>query len=217
MIPVQKDISGTFHEELRSFFALSVLNIVFAALTMALGISTVTTQAARMIAEGAYVLSSPGLLLGVIAAVVGFMWLPESARMLGDVTSLQDEARTAEGNGDEAGLRLMIGMIALYRNQRSTVQRMILVSKAGGAVFLVLGLFNLAIVLMAFAARPPLAGASDPVMLAVGVAGAAINIAIGVAALYTSILIGRYSSAWEARLEDSERAGSVLDRTLERD
>jgi hypothetical protein len=153
----------------------------------------------------------------VIVTVVGFMWLPESARMLSDVTSLQDKARASEGGGEESDLELMIEMIAIYRNRRSTVQRMILVSKAGGVIFLVLGLFNMAIVLMAFAAQPPMTGASDPVMLVAGMLGAAVNIAIGVAALYTSVLFGRYSTAWEARLDESMRAEAALTHALEQD
>ena len=200
-----ENLRSRFNAEVRSFFTLSLVNIVFAAITMAFGIAGVVTGIQQLVAlQGVELVSLSTFPLGVIAAVVGIWWLTQSAKILSDVNDLRDEAeKLPETSSDEESLRLMIEMMALYRDQRTTVQRMILFSRIGGAVFIGLGVAN---VISAISTVP-----LQPLQLV----GAPLNIAIGFAAFYVSILFGRYSAAWESRLDETARAEAALKQTME--
>ncbi len=199
----------TCARELRSFSRLSVANIVFAAMAMAFGVSGAVTGITAMVGAGEIIpVSFVSLLLGGAAFVVGIRWIRESARVLHDSSDLRREARTLDASSDEDVLRIMIGMMGVYRDRRVTVERMILIAKVGGAVFLGLGVSDLV---------TALGGAHDPVVLYGGFVAAVLNIVIGVAALRVSLLVGRYRAAWEARLRESAKAEAALTATMEQD
>ncbi len=203
------DMQTACSRELRSFFFLSVANLVFAAMTMAFGLSGVVSGVAGIAGAGGVApFSLASLALGVVAGVVGIRWVLESAGVLSDVTDLQEEAAARDESGDEDVLRIMIGMMGIYRDRRETVERMILVAKIGGAVFLVLGGLNLA---------TALGGAQEPFVLYGGLVAAALNLGVGGAALFVSRLVGRYRAAWEARLGESAKAEAALTAAMERD
>lgn len=209
------DKTGTaFHEELRSFFALALLNIVFAALTLAFGISIVVNQALALLAAGT-VQAGPAayLLLGASAAVVGLWWIPKSVEVFGDVEEIQEEEASADRSPEEA-LRLMVRMMALYRDQREVIGRMVLVSGIGGALFVLVSVFNL-IGLVAQVVGTD--GATEPFTIPIGIAGIAVTTGMGVAALVVSALFRKYSAAWDARLAESDRMDALLDQTMEQE
>lgn len=210
------DETGTaFHEELRSFFALALLNIVFAALTLAFGISIVVTQALALLAAGTIQTGSDAyLLLGASAAVVGLWWIPKSAQVFGDVEDIQEEAEALTDHSTEEVLRLMVRMMALYRDQKEVIGRMVLVSRIGGAVFFLVSVFNL-IGLVAQVTGTD--SATEPFTISIGIAGIAVTIGMGVAALVVSALFGKYSAAWDSRLAESDRVDAILDQKMEQE
>ncbi len=209
---VTEEFRSTFHAEARSFFMLSLMNIVFAAMAVAFGISAVVVNVPQL-AAGMGILPLLSLLLGGIAAAVGIGWLAESAQILGDVDDLRDEANGLQ-EGDEDLLRLMIGMMALYRERRPTVQRMILVSRIGGAIFLFLGVVR-AIQLAGLAGS--MGSALETYAVYLGIGGVLVTAGMAAAALLVSILFSRYAAAWEDRLAETARAEAALQGTLERD
>jgi hypothetical protein len=146
--------------------------------------------------------------LGGGAFVVGIRWVLESAGILSDVADLRREAGALDESSDEDLLRVMIGMMGVYRERRETVERMILIAKVGGAVFLVFGGWNLV---------TALAGAHDTFVLYGGLVAAAMNLGIGGAAILVSRLFGRYRAAWEARLGESAKAETALTARMEQD
>jgi hypothetical protein len=216
IIRMTERIQRAFYEELRGFFALAVMNIVFAALTMAFGISIVVTQVFPMLEAGEIqIASSAYLLLGGIAAIVGLWWLPKSAEVLGDVADIREEVHALNDRvNDDESLRLMIGMMALYRDRKETVQRMVLISRVGGAIFLLSGVFNLIRFIMLVTR---MGSAMDTFALSLGIIGMGITVGMGGAALLISFLFGKYSAAWEARLAESTRAEAVLTRSMEQE
>jgi len=175
------------------------MNIIFAALTMAFGMSAVILGILGLVGAGDGLLSSlVSLLLGGAAFIIGIRWIMASAGILGEVGDLRREARALNGGGtDEDVRRLMVRMLGIYRDRKTTVERMLLVAKIGGAVFLLIGGYNLAIAL---------GGAENPFVLYGGVIAAAMNFGIGIAALFLSVLFGKYRAAWGVRLRESEKA-----------
>jgi hypothetical protein len=159
--------------------------------------------------------SSVYLLLGGIATIVGLWWLPKGAEVLGDVADIREEADALKSRGnDEEVLRLMIRMMALYRDRRETVQRMVLISRVGGGIFLLSGVFNLIrfIMLVTRMGSP-----METFAIILGIIGRGITVGMGGAALLVSFLFGKYSTAWEARLADSTRAEAVLTQRMEQE
>lgn len=205
------EIETTFHEELRSFFALALLNIVFAALTLAFGVSIVITQVLALLDAGTVqIVPVAYLLLGGVAAVVGLWWLPRSAEVFGDVEDLQEAEARADHDTEEM-VRLMVRMMALYRDRRELVGGMVLVARIGGAIFLLVSVINL--VRLVVQVTGP-AGTGAPLTIPIGIAGIAVTAGMGVAALLISVLFGRYSAAWDTRLAESDRVGKILTQVL---
>ena len=120
------------------------------------------------------------------------------AGILSDVSALRKESEALNGKEtDDDILRHMGRMLAIYRDRRTMVMRMILIAKVGAVVFLLIGGWNLI---------TALGGKQEPLALYGGLIAAAMNIAIGIAALFMSLRIGTSSAAWDVRLQESERA-----------
>jgi hypothetical protein len=106
---------GKLKVELRTFFSLTILNVVVAALTLALGISLSVTPLLDMIDIGKFDPFSIILIgLGIAAIAGGFYWLMEIVEIMDGI----DEIKTAydELGEDEkdAVTSLIVRMMAYY-------------------------------------------------------------------------------------------------------
>jgi hypothetical protein len=94
------DISENFASELRSFFALCLMNLVFGSLAMAFGMQFIVTAVLAMAEAGTFQwFPVIQVLLGWAAAVVGLRWILSSAKILKGVTRIRREYRAMEGHG----------------------------------------------------------------------------------------------------------------------
>ena len=77
------DISENFASELRSFFALCLMNLVFGSLGMAFGMQFIVTSVLAMADAGTFGWFPVfQVLLGWAAAVVGLRWILSRAKVL---------------------------------------------------------------------------------------------------------------------------------------
>jgi len=97
---LRESVSETFAAELRSFFALCIMNLVFGALALAFGMQFILTALLAMAGEENF-----GLFLflkalaGWAAAVIGLRWILSSARILRGVGKIRRDYRALEGPG----------------------------------------------------------------------------------------------------------------------
>jgi hypothetical protein len=200
-----------FKRELDSFFAVTLLNVVFAAQAIGLGMAyviasvlgttDVPTPALRMLA-GALALVSFGL---------GLAWLRSSAHVLRGVAQVRRPFRRRAGPvSDEVLTAGIVGMIAHYRENRATIRTMILVCTVGGFFFLAQGVVS-AVEFASF----NLPGGSVTVNVFALIPSALLTLGIGLVSLLSSYYFTRFSRSWDLRLDETARAEARLKSAME--
>jgi hypothetical protein len=198
-----------FEAELRSFFALCILNLVFGALILAFGVQFIVTSVLALVNGGAspWFAAAQVLAWGAIA-VIGLRWILSSVEVMSGVTALRDEYRALERPVPKEALTgLIVRMMVQYREHKKAVRLMTVVCTLGGAIFLALGAMNLVEAGMA-------AGSGESLYLSLLAAG--VNLAIGIVALRLSSWFRRYARAWDLRLAEASRSEEPLRQTMER-
>jgi len=226
---LQKSVSENFASELRSFFALCLMNLVFGSLAMAFGMQFIVTAVLAMAEAGTFQWFPVfQVLLGWAAAVVGLRWIVSTVGIFKGVNKIRREYRAMEGPGAgetrgepvsggtragtvpaEALTGLIVRMMAHYRENWKAIWRMNLITTLGGAVFLALGVLNL------FQGISAWLSAGDLVSLLSSLVAAGINLTIGGVCLLFSSWFRRYSRAWGHRLIEASRSEEALKHALE--
>ena len=203
---MKEQLSDQFAGELRSFFILSLLNVVFGAQALAFGIQFIVTAMLALMEEGA-AMPIPGIqaLAGGVLVVLGLRWILSSVHILSGVTKLRRAHRKIEDSApDEILTRLIVRMMAHYRENRETIRVMTLICILGGLLFLALGTVNL---IQAFAEGT---GSGSTSLIAAG-----INLTIGTVSILSSFGFRTYAAAWDLRLAEASRSEAALQNVLE--
>jgi hypothetical protein len=199
-----------FKTELRSFFGLTILNLVIGALMLALGISLAVTRLLGMVDAGQIdPLSVLMVGLGAVAIGAGLYWIIQIAEIMDGVDDVRTAYDKLENGSQEQSAGLTIKMLAHYRSNRTTISRMVVLGRIGGALFLIVGGLGMIS-----------AGAS---ILSSGLmaenlsqlVGGMVAFGVGVAGLLISRYFSIYSKVWDARLEGTARIENALEQQLE--
>jgi uncharacterized membrane protein len=208
-----KDVTTEFEAELRSFFVLSLFNMVFGALAMAFGIQFIVTAGVAL--QNNVLLTIPlfiQMLVGVAAAVLGLRWIRSTVRIFRGVNELRREYRaTKKPVSGETLTGLIVRMMAQYRENKMTIRAMTVICALGGLVYLALGITNI-FQGVAWAMAPGSAISPELAFLAAG-----INLTIGLVSLFSSTWFHRYSASWDARLDEANRSEEILKKTLDQE
>jgi hypothetical protein len=149
----------------------------------------------------------PGIqaLAGGVLVVLGLRWILSSVHILSGVTKLRRARRNIEDSApDEILTRLIIRMMAHYRENRETIRVMTLICILGGLLFLALGTVNL---IQAFTEGT---GSGSTSLIAAG-----INLTIGTVSILSSFGFRTYAAAWDLRLAEASRSEAALQNVLE--
>jgi hypothetical protein len=196
--------------ELRSFFGLTILNLVIAALVLGLGISTTITHLLDVIeTENLLPLSVLLMGLGVAALAAGFYWIIQVAQIVDGVDDLKAaNDRLGKGDGEQA-TSLFIDMLAYYRSNKTTVSRMAVLGKIGGALFLIVGAIGLVQAGVSIISSGVLADNLSQLV------GGIMALGVGIAGLLISRYFSIYSKVWDARLQETTKIEDALQHELE--
>ncbi len=194
--------------ELGSFYALLVINIAAGAVAMGLSMS----YGVQYILAAVKALPAIGWLDGLPLAVIAFAvfgiaigWLISSAEVFSEAQEIRDEFEKGGNVEDQSPTSMIVKTMALYREKKSTIGRMALVSRLAGILLILAGAYSLA--------GPVIYGMSgEPWMI---VAAIAMNLGIGALALYIPHIFSNFSKAWDLRLAKGEEAEVALRRVLE--
>ncbi|MDD1658560.1 MAG: hypothetical protein LUQ41_08945 [Methanomicrobiales archaeon] len=203
-----QETSQNFASELRSFFALCILNLVFGALILAFGVQYIVTSVLALVQGG----TSFGFVITQILAwgaiaFLGLRWIVSSAEVMSGVTDIQEEFTALEEPvSGEILTGLIVRMMARYREHRKAIRLMTLVCTLGGALFLALGVWNLV------QAGLTLGSGGSPYL---SLLAAGINLTIGMVSLLLSSWFRRYSRAWDLRLAEASRSEEALRHAME--
>lgn len=234
---MEKTAFKRFKSEVGHFFRVSVLNIAFAALLMAFGLTVVVMEVVSMyetFTTDLYLIYSPVVLfVAVSAMLIGFSWIITSARILEGVEEIQDDLKGLEKEKrkerktnaqlravslepdipDEDLTRLIVRMLSHYRDNHATINRMIYVCMLGSASIFLLGtlasleFFQLTSTSLTFTIGPGIL--LLPSLL--------ITTAIAIVSLISSIYFHRFAKVWDERIDEIDHSAALLKQTLEND
>ena len=81
-----KDVSTQFEDEIRSFWILSISNLVFAAITMAYGIMFIVSRLQEMVNAGTLlIVPLITVTIGFAVAVLGIKWILSSVGIFSSI------------------------------------------------------------------------------------------------------------------------------------
>jgi hypothetical protein len=216
-----KDVSTQFEDEIRSFWILSISNLVFAAITMAYGIMFIVTRLQEMAHAGTLLLGPFStwsavplimVIVGFSVAVLGIKWIVASVEIFSSVEELKSayDAKKGEMTPEES-TGFIIQMINQYRTNKATIRTMILVCTAGGCCFLVLGIMSS----IEFVSAWLTSGMTTLNYLLIP--SALLSLGIATISLLCSYYFRKYASVWDLRLSEISRSENVLEKTMDQD
>jgi len=198
-----------FNREMSSFFALTIINLVGAALAMSYGVSTGVNNLFIMInAQRILPLQTALLGLAMLGFIFAIRWQIFSARIFSGFDDLRDEFKNrSEKTNGQTMTELIIQNLAFYRENKPAIEKLVLGSRVTGAFFMLLGaigVYNLLAI-----------GPTDLVSLFVAALGAFLCVALGIVGIYSPSFFKKYSRIWEQRLKDSVEIENKLNNILE--
>jgi hypothetical protein len=200
-----------FRRELNSFFAVTLLNVIFAVQAIGLGMAYIV---ASVLGTMDVPIPALRMLAGALALVcfgLGLMWLRSSAHVLRGVTIIRRRFRRLTGPvADEVLTAGIVGMIAHYRENRRTIRTMVLVCIAGGFLFLAQG-----VVSALESASLSLSAGGVTLNAFAFIPSAALSLGIGLVGLLSAYYFTRFSRSWDMRLEETARVEERLKSAME--
>lgn len=197
--------------EIRHFFTICILNIVFAALAIAFGVQYIVAAVLGLTTG----IPLPGLriLTGAVAMVcfgLGIRWLISTMKVFEGVEEIK-ERLDAEGTTvtDDRVTCLIVQMLAHYRTNRRTIHTMVRVCTLGGVCFFILGI---ATSLEALSFSPD--GFTLTLNNYLVIPAMVLTLGIALASLLSSYYFSVFAAVWEQRLHEIEESECALKRTL---
>lgn len=176
--------SEKLKQEVNSFAGLALINIIFSAVAMGLGISTIISNITSIVATQSVLLSQIVLVvIGVLASVFSIKWLISSAEMFEVSDELKENYTKNKALDEEVQTGLIVKMMSYYRENKSTIKKMMWVSRIAGFFFLISGAFTIITVVINASTGVQLMDVGTQVL------GAFINFAIAVAGLLFLIFL----------------------------
>ena len=210
---MKNNVSTQFEDEIRSFWILSFLNLVFAAITMAYGIMVVVTRLQEMAHAGFLsVLPAALVIAGSAAAVLGIKWIVSSVQIFSGIEGLKSAYDAGKGQmTEEDTTGFIIQMVNQYRKNKARIHTMIVVCTLGGFCFFALGIMNS----IEFISLGLTSGKVTLNYLLIP--SAVLTLGIGMVSLACSYYFRKYSSVWDLRLSRIVRSETLLEKILEPD
>lgn len=206
-----EEIKTKCKNEIRSFFGLTLVNLVLAALIMAFGIGLGVTQLLALLELGT-IQPLPLLLIsaGFIAVIAGMYWLIKTAEILEGVEDISSscEQISKQDNQDQI-TGVLVQMIAHYRKNQPIIDTMTVLGRIGGVLFLVAG--SLSLVYTGNTLLTSGIGIESISQLAGGI----IAIGVGIGSLLIAKYFKAYSGVWVTRLQEEPNIQDALKKKLE--
>jgi hypothetical protein len=201
--------SEKLKQEVNSFASLALINIVFSAVAMGLGISIIVPSITSIVSTQSVLFSQIVLVvIGGLAFVFSIKWLISSVEMFEVSTELKEDYAKNKTLDEEAQTGLIVKMMAYYRENKPTIKKMMWVSLIAGFCFLISGAFNLITAVINATTGVQLMDVGTQVL------GAFISLAIAAAGFIIPHFFGKYTKIWDKRIEKNAKAEMEFRRQL---
>ncbi len=197
--------------EIRSFFGLTLINIVVAALIMALGIGFGITQLLAVINSGE-ILLTPLFLIGAgfTAVIAGVYWLTKTAEILDGIDQINStyEQLPQHPNQDQV-TNVFVEMLAHYRKNKPLIGTMTSLGRISGVIFIIVGCLSLIYAgYTLLVSGIVIEGLSQ-------LAGGIIAACVGIGSFLIAKYFKSYAGVWETRLQMEPTIQDALKKQLE--
>ena len=202
---MMNNIIKKINDEIGSLTALSIVNLIFGAVAIAIGVSNSVNQI-NLLKESVQISlnSIIFICLGIGLSIVGMYWLISSANILDFTTDIQLERHKKRASlTDEVIIGFIIQMIAFYRKNQKKIKLMILMSMIGGCLFLGFTLFSAINMIMK---------SSEDVAWSqyIQIIGLFLMLILGIACFFIPRFFKKYASIWDGRMKEVENAERTL-------
>jgi len=200
-----------FNVEIRSFLGLTIINLVFGALAMGLGVSTVVNNIPYLLElSGISILPIILVCIGGFVFLLGLYWIISSAEILDGITDITEQNKNfKEKITEDYFTSLIIRMMAQYRSNKTIIHRMMFIGRIGGYIFIIAGIIE---IILAFYNLNLSYITLDNLISIVGVV---ITLTLGFAIIIIIRYFNRYTKIWEKRLSDSNKIDETLQSVIE--
>ena len=201
--------SEKLKQEVNSFVGLALINIVFSAVAMGLGISIIVPNITSIVTTQTVLF--PQIILVVIgfsAFVFSIKWLISSVEMFEASDELKEDYTKNKTYDEEAQTSLIVKMLSHYRKNKPTIKKMMWVSRIAGFCFLISGAFTIITAVINATTGVQSMNVGTQVL------GASINFAIAIAGFIIPHFFGKYTKIWDKRIEKNAKAEIEFKRQL---
>jgi len=199
------NIIKKINDEIGSLTALSIVNLIFGALAIAIGVCN-SVKHINFLKESVQISLTPVIFIcfGIGLGIIGLYWLISSANILDFTTDIKLERHKKKISAtDEDITGLIVQMIAFYRKNQKKIRQMIVMSMIGGCLFLCFTLFSAINMLM----KP----SGDVVWSQyVQIIGLFLMLFIGIACFFIPRFFKKYASIWDSRMKETENVEQRL-------
>ncbi|PKL69176.1 MAG: hypothetical protein CVV30_06255 [Methanomicrobiales archaeon HGW-Methanomicrobiales-1] len=210
-------VLSQFRTEIRQFYLVSLLNLVFAAIAIAIGVQYMVTailsQTIDPLIPGFPMIPGLRIFTGAIALIcfgLGIRWILSTVRIFEGIVTIKDDLEKAgDAITDERLTCLIVRMLAHYRDNHKTIRTMILVCTLGGGCFFVLGIAHSLKALSVSAGG--FAFTLDNLLL---IPAMLLTLGIALASLLSSYYFSKFAKVWDRRLHEIDESECTLKKTL---
>ena len=205
-----KNINKQINKELFVFQGLSVVNIIFSAITLAIGIVLIVNNLFTLIETADLInYSTFYVIIGFGLAGVGFFWILPSASLLDFVTDIQFKYFNKKTDNNEKITGLIIKMISYYREESNNIKKMIIISRLGGTFFLLNGIITSIDFFININSNFQISN------YFIQIIGIILMFSWGVLSFFIPHFIKKFATLWEARIKKSQEAEEIFKKHLE--
>ena len=193
------------------FLGLSVVNIIFAAIALAIGVVFVVNNLFPILETGVIDTLSIGYVIaGGCLAIVGFWWILPSTSIMDFITDLQIKSnKKNQKSSDEQEIGLIIQLLSYYRENEKKIKQMILISRIGGTFFLINGIIT------TYEIITKTDGSFTPGLYTMQIAAVIMMFTWGIVSFVIPYFLKKTAEIWQYRVRKSREAEDILRKHLE--
>lgn len=205
---MEKILVNRIRKEILIFLFLSVVNIVFSAITLAAGIVFIVNHLPTVLNDPSLGISFFYLLAGFPLVVIGLFWIIYSVGLMDFITDKQFEFIKKNSEDPEELTSIIISMLSFYRENSVKIRRMIVISRLGGTFFIFNGLISIVNIYTNYSSFSSIQTMQFFAIILVFV--------WGMASLAIPVFVNRFSYIWDLRVEESKKAEEKIELLMER-
>jgi hypothetical protein len=208
---MNNDIIKQINKEIFIFIGLSVVNIIFAAISLAMGIVLIVNNIFYLFESGQFIDINLGYIIaGIGLSLIGFWWIIHSVSLMDFNTEIQFKFSNKKSDFSEEKITsIIVKMISYYRENNKNIKRMILISKVGGFFFIINGLIS---TIDFFSKLDSAFIINDNIMQ---IAGIILVFSWGILSLYIPRFISKFANFWEYRIKKTNEAEELIRKIME--